>query len=302
VRPVFTIAPSRPGCRAERAAGKLILSSRVVKLSPVGERRRICDAHRRVGDVTEDSAVQRAHRIRVLRARLEFEDRFARFDRCGRNPTSFATGAPTSPTLMRSMSRATTSDRMPDGLQFEERGDLVWTLASGRRGRSASRSPRPGAPAPRCRRSAPVTSSASTSMCERDRGRELARSPVMMFHDTRWDIRGRETLRELDRHERVWLRGDHHRGVAADDDGREARHQTEERRLRREDPVTPVGSGMVKLKYGPATGLAEPNDLRELVGPSRVPHHTIDGPSDSSAPPQSSASSAWRASIISATR
>ena len=41
-------------------------------------------------------------------------------------------------------------------------------------------------------------------------------------------------------------------------------------------PTTPVGSGIVKLKYGPATGFDAPEHLRDLVGPSRVPDPAVD--------------------------
>src|SRR5438309_8995146 len=40
----------------------------------LAEGRGVGDAHRRVGDVAEDATVKGAHRIRVLRARVELED------------------------------------------------------------------------------------------------------------------------------------------------------------------------------------------------------------------------------------
>ena len=41
-------------------------------------------------------------------------------------------------------------------------------------------------------------------------------------------------------------------------------------------PTTPVGSGTEKLKYGPATGLADAGHLGELVRPAGVPDQTVD--------------------------
>ena len=66
--------------------------------------------------------------------------------------------------------------------------------------------------------------------------------------------------------------------------------------------TTPVGSGTVKLKYGPATGFDEPITWASLsVQPAYQTTRSI-ACSTSSAPEQSSASSACRASIISASR
>src|SRR5207248_7873707 len=67
-------------------------------------------------------------------------------------------------------------------------------------------------------------------------------------------------------------------------------------------PTTPVGSGAVKLKYGPATGFEEPSTCASLsVQPAYQTARSIDR-STSCAPEQRSASSACRASIISARR
>src|SRR5215212_2592036 len=66
--------------------------------------------------------------------------------------------------------------------------------------------------------------------------------------------------------------------------------------------TTPVGSGTVKLKYGPATGFEPPSTCASLsVQPA---YHTMRSTlrSTSSRPLHSSANSAVRASIISATR
>jgi hypothetical protein len=48
--------------------------------------------------------------------------------------------------------------------------------------------------------------------------------------------------------------------------------------------TTPVGSGSVKLKYGPATGLAPTEHLRQLVGPSGVPDDPVDRARDLAPP------------------
>ena len=65
---------------------------------------------------------------------------------------------------------------------------------------------------------------------------------------------------------------------------------------------TPVGSGIVKLKYGPATGFDEPRTWASLSAkPAYQTQRSIDR-STSSRPEQSSANSGIRDSIISAMR
>ena len=67
-------------------------------------------------------------------------------------------------------------------------------------------------------------------------------------------------------------------------------------------PTTPVGSGTVKLKYGPETGFEEPSDCASLsANPAYQTQRSI-ARSTSSRPVESSANSPTRASIISATR
>src|SRR5205823_9389855 len=66
--------------------------------------------------------------------------------------------------------------------------------------------------------------------------------------------------------------------------------------------TTPVGSGRVKLKYGPATGFEPPSTCVSLSAQPAYQTMRSIARSTSSAPEQSSASSAWRASIISASR
>src|ERR687887_73557 len=66
--------------------------------------------------------------------------------------------------------------------------------------------------------------------------------------------------------------------------------------------TTPVGSGTVKLKYGPATGFEEPSTWASLsVQPAYQTTRSI-ACSTSASPEQRSASSAARASTISARR
>src|SRR5436309_9353629 len=67
-------------------------------------------------------------------------------------------------------------------------------------------------------------------------------------------------------------------------------------------PTTPVGSGTVKLKYGPATGFADPSTCASLSAQPAYQTTRSIARSTSSAPLESPASSARRASIISATR
>src|SRR5215211_5017223 len=67
-------------------------------------------------------------------------------------------------------------------------------------------------------------------------------------------------------------------------------------------PTTPVGSGTVKLKYGAATGFADPNTCAYLSAHPAYQTQRSIAASTSSRPDDSSANSAARASIISAIR
>jgi hypothetical protein len=80
--------------------------------------------------------------------------------------------------------------------------------------------------------------------------------------------------------ERMRLRRDQYRGVAADDDGREPGDETEERWLGCEDPGDSRGfrHREVEVRAGDRIGGAD--DLRELVGPARVPDHAVDRGND----------------------
>src|SRR2546427_10928447 len=67
-------------------------------------------------------------------------------------------------------------------------------------------------------------------------------------------------------------------------------------------PTTPVGSGTVKLKYGPATGFDAPSTCESLSDqPAYQTTRSIER-STSSRPPQSAVNSSARASLISPTR
>src|SRR5438477_6516934 len=66
--------------------------------------------------------------------------------------------------------------------------------------------------------------------------------------------------------------------------------------------TTPVGSGTVKLKYGPATGFDEPITCANLSAQPAYQTTRSTERSTSSRPLQSSANSAVRASTISAVR
>src|SRR5881397_3546350 len=109
---------------------KLIFSSSVVKLSPSAS----VDAY-----ATPIAASATSQRIPPCSVPIGFaccgpasssKTAFPSSTDVGRKPTSAATGAPTSPTLIRSMSLALHlhPDRVPDRLQLEERGDVVWAL------------------------------------------------------------------------------------------------------------------------------------------------------------------------------
>src|SRR5881392_123489 len=67
-------------------------------------------------------------------------------------------------------------------------------------------------------------------------------------------------------------------------------------------PTTPVGSGTVKLKYGPATGFAEPSICTSLSAQPAYQTIRSTAACTSASSPVSSANSGVRASSISATR
>ena len=159
------------------------------------------------------------------------------------------------------------ADRVPDGLQLEERPRSPTGSGSpARRGRRASRSRPPRARARRASPSAPVRSIAFTSMCEASHGASSARWPVRRLTTPPGTSRRRQHLGELDRGQRPRLRGERDDGVAA----RRAparcarRARAAAARRARSRPTTPVGSGTVKLKYGPATGFDEPSTCASL--------------------------------------
>ena len=67
-------------------------------------------------------------------------------------------------------------------------------------------------------------------------------------------------------------------------------------------PTTPVGSGTVKLKYGPATGFDEPSTCASLSAHPAYQTHESIAASTSASSPVSSTNCALRPSMISATR
>ena len=67
-------------------------------------------------------------------------------------------------------------------------------------------------------------------------------------------------------------------------------------------PTTPVGSGTVKLKYGPATGLEPPSTCGSLSAQPAYQTTRSIARSTSFLPELTAANSSRRASIISATR
>ena len=67
-------------------------------------------------------------------------------------------------------------------------------------------------------------------------------------------------------------------------------------------PTTPVGSGTVKLKYGPDTGFAEPSTCASLSAQPAYQTKRSTAACTSVSSPVSSANSGVRASSISATR
>ena len=108
-------------------------------------------------------------------------------------------------------------------------------------------------------------------------GRELGALPGEDVDDAARDVGGGEHLAELDRGERVRLGGDDHRGVAADDRGREPRDEPVQRRLvGREDPDDAGRLRDREVEVRAGDGVRPAEHLGELVGPARVPDEAID--------------------------
>src|SRR2546428_12140802 len=146
IRHISLREPDRPPCldhvsRCDQGAGPerpqevdLQLESR--EALAVGEGRRIRHSHSCVRDVAEDAPVQRAHRVRMLRACLQLEDRLPHFDR----PRAEADELPhrgdrlvLAHALRNAIDQprhgaALHPDRVPYGLELEERSNLVWAL------------------------------------------------------------------------------------------------------------------------------------------------------------------------------
>ena len=119
----------------------------------------------------------------------------------------------------------------------------------------------------------------------------------------RGNVRGRDRLGELDRRERLRLGRDDDDGVPADERRRDpATSPSSGGSSGARTPTTPVGSGTVKLKYGPATGFAEPSTCASLSAQPAYQTTRSIARSTSARPPECSVRSARRASIISAIR
>ena len=205
-----------------------------------------------------------------------------------RSPTSVAsvptTARPTSPSQIRSRSssssmaeRSSCADRVPDGLQLEERRDLVQRLASGLpwttrltfSAAATSRSVR--------RPSAPVRSIAFTSMWLASHGASSARWPV-----SRLTTPPGTSLVAIASASSIAASG-----CVSDASATTALPPVSAGASRETRPssggssgattaTTPVGSGIVKLKYGPGDRVRRAEHLRELVGEAGVPDPAVD--------------------------
>ena len=166
---------------------------------------------------------------------------------------------------------------MPDRLELEERLDLPRALRVGRRAHDALDVLR-GEPlelgvVP----SAPVTSIAFTSMCPASHGASSSRKPVRMLTAPAGTSDVASASRELDRGQRVSLRGDRDDGVPADERREDPRHEPAEGGLRRREHGDDAGRlrhGEVEVRAGDR--IRAPEHLRELVRPARVPDDAID--------------------------
>ena len=99
--------------------------------------------------------------------------------------------------------------------------------------------------------------------------------------DAARDVRGREHLGERDRGQRPRLRGEDDGDVAAREDGREPRHEAEERApLGRDDADDASRLGDREVEVRGADGVRRAQHLGDLVRPARVPDPAIDRPPD----------------------
>ena len=144
---------------------------------------------------------------------------------------------------------------------------------------------------------------AFTSMCDGEPRRELVAEAGEQVDRAAGNVARRERLGELDRGERARLGRERDDRVPADERGREPRDEPEERRLSGATiPTTPVGSGTVKLKYGPATGFDEPSTCASLSAKPAYQTQRSIARSTSSSPARELGELGRRASIISAIR
>src|SRR5437867_8563221 len=272
VRPVLTTRPVAMKVPVRNGRRKLILSSRVVKLSPSAR----VDAY--ATPIAASAASQRTPPWSVpigfacCGPASSSKTALPGSTDIGRKPMSFPTGAtassPRMPAVIRSMSRATDQlepDGVPDRLELEERGDVVRALRICAAANDSFHVLR-----------AELLQLRGVAIGARqiERGdihmrcehrRELATQAGEDVHHPRRNVGGREAFRELDRNERVRFRCDQDRGVPSDDHGREPGDETEERRLRRKDPGHAGRLGHGEVEVGPGDGVRGADDLRELV-------------------------------------
>ena len=131
----------------------------------------------------------------------------------------------------------------------------------------------------------PHVSSASTSRVRGEDRHELRPPPGQDVDDAARDVGRGEHLGQRHGRQRPALAGDEDDRVAGDERRREAADEARAATTSpgATTPTTPVGSGIVKLKYGAATGLDEPEHLGDLVGPAGVPDPAVDGAVDDGA-------------------
>ena len=185
------------------------------------------------------------------------------------------------------VARTSDADRMPDGLGLHERQHprAAWAPRSNRaRGASGRRTPlhvrrrgpleldgesSPGAPA---------RSRASTSRWAASTGASSATRPVSRFTTPPGTSEVAEHLGQGDRRQRPRLAGDDHDAVfpVTITGASTLTSPRSEDACGASTPTTPVGSGTLKLKNGPATGFDDPGNLGHLVGPAGVPDPAVD--------------------------
>ena len=292
-----------PAERARAAPGRPVVARRREQLDQRPRRRR--PRRRNVGtspgsprsrpagaapDLAADREGQRAGQSGSRSARSTWGARARRCSASSSIATSVASGAdrPRAPIdavpdaepleLARGRRSSSRADRVPDGLQLEERRDVVQRLAV-RACRATTRLTFSAAAISRSvrRPSAPVRSIAFTSMWLASHGASSARWPGEQVDDASRDVARRDRLGQLDRRERLRLGGERDDGVAAGERRREPRDEAEQRRVVGRDDGDDAGrlrDREVEVRPGDRVRRAE--HLRELVGEARVPDPAVD--------------------------